>query len=143
MALTIIAPEMLVGSAIGEYLLATDSVSKLRGAKLEKWTKTHGFFALMEGFDVKHESEQYYRISGGGIIALKDRGILIFMVDEATINDKSKADILVKGIACLQSLWLVLECVTRASQRLPITPLELATTVFVGCTVVTYLSWMS
>jgi len=143
MAITIIAPEMLIGAAIGEYLLAKKSVTD---AKDKGWTKTHGFFALMGGFRAKvvyeDRSSDLLPINSYGILALKNSA-QIYPITKDDINDKSKADFLVKATAVLQSLWLVVQCVARLAQGLPITPLELATTGFVGCTVTTYLVWFS
>ncbi len=43
------------------------------------------------------------------------------------IWDKSKADLFMKIIASLQVLWLVTQVLSRAIQKLPVTPIELAT----------------
>ncbi|TFK50321.1 hypothetical protein OE88DRAFT_1749732 [Heliocybe sulcata] len=60
---------------------------------------------------------------------------------ERQINDKSKRDWLSKGFAAIQTLWFILQCIVRASQRLPITELELATCAFALLNAVTYYLW--
>ena len=60
---------------------------------------------------------------------------------EEEVNDKSKGDALAKSIACIQASWLLLQCFARAGQGLTVSPLELATADFVGCTLVTYIFW--
>ena len=144
MSLTIFAPEMMVGSAIGEYLLAINKRStKRRGIE---WTATHGFYALMGGFVVKIDETTYLPISAKGILRLESRHDIHTSIREIKfedIIDKSKSDILAKCITCLQSLWLVMGCAARANQGLPITVLELATTGYVGCTVVSYVFFLS
>jgi hypothetical protein len=144
MAFTVIAPEMLIGAAIGEFWLAKASVKRNRTEISPQWTITHGFFALMGGFVVEngHQSPEFLRVNDEGIIALKKDGKYdLLPVLKAEINDRSKADILVKATACLQVLWLVIQCCARAQQNLPITPLELATVAFAGCSLVTYTAW--
>lgn len=141
MAFTVIAPEMLIGSAIGEYWLARASVRKDPKVTSE-WTTTHGFFALMEGFVVE-SGDHFYRVNDEGILLLKMDRCRLLNVTEGDIKDRSKADILVKATAFLQALWLLIQCCARAQQNLPITPLELATVGFVGCSLVTYTAWIS
>lgn len=141
MAFTVIAPEMLIGAAIGELWLAKSSVKENQGKISCQWSITHSFFALMGGFVVEN-GQQVLRVNDAGIIALKaDDQYDLFRVLEAEIKDRSKADILVKATACLQVLWLVIQCCARAQQNLPITPLELATVAFAGCSLVTYIAW--
>ena len=141
MAITALAPEMLVGTAIGEYLLARQS---LETVKTGDWSITHGFFALMGGFEISDEHSKFPRVNVNGITMLVGDGFWERVpITEEEIRDKSKANALIKATAVLQSLWLVVQCCARAEQGLPITPLELATTAFVGCTLVTYLAWFS
>ncbi|KAF2028471.1 hypothetical protein EK21DRAFT_69596, partial [Setomelanomma holmii] len=109
-------------------------------------TKTYGFFALMGGFRAKVTSltgtQTDFPINGKGFLTLKDRlGIVLTPIAENDIADKAKADSLVKATAVLQSLWLAVQVFARAAQRLPATPLELATRGFVRCMVVTYYCW--
>lgn len=143
MAFTVLAPEMLIGPAIGEYLLAKESISTLETAGVDDWTITHGFFALMGGFKISGEPDNKFpRVNATGIAKLKaDASWEVVPITEDEIEDKSKANALIKATAVLQSLWLVVQCCARAEQGLPITPLELATTAFVGCTLVTYVAW--
>jgi hypothetical protein len=100
MAFTVIAPEMLIDSAIGECWLAKASV---RREISPKWTITHGFFAPMGEFVVEsgHPSPEFYRVNDEGILSLKNDGMHhLVVVTENDINDRSKADTLVKAIAC-------------------------------------------
>lgn len=48
-------------------------------------------------------------------------------VTDATIDDKSKASPVQKGLVLLQVLWMATQCISRASYGLPITLLELHT----------------
>jgi len=57
------------------------------------------------------------------------------------IRDKSKSDSLGKAIACLQAAWLILQCIGRKVQHLPITTLEIATIAYVANAFLVYLLW--
>lgn len=63
------------------------------------------------------------------------------ILTEADIKDLSKRDAFTKAFACIQSLWLVIQCIARAVDGLPITQLELATIAFVVCGILMYLLW--
>ncbi|KAN0092364.1 hypothetical protein V8E51_018211 [Hyaloscypha variabilis] len=60
---------------------------------------------------------------------------------EKEINDLSKADAFTKAFACIQSGWLIIQCIVRVYVGLPITQLELATMAFVVCALTMYLLW--
>ncbi|KAE8450672.1 hypothetical protein EG329_006017 [Mollisiaceae sp. DMI_Dod_QoI] len=57
------------------------------------------------------------------------------------IMDRSKTDIFTIILACLQSLWLVVQCIARAAEGAGISELELSTCGFVMCSLLTYLFW--
>ncbi|KAL8721412.1 MAG: hypothetical protein Q9181_007707 [Wetmoreana brouardii] len=57
------------------------------------------------------------------------------------IKDKSKADGLKKTVVCIQALWFCIQCVTRLSQSLPVSLLEINTVGHALCTLVIYLLW--
>ena len=62
-------------------------------------------------------------------------------LSEDLIHDKSKADWLVKLTALCQVVWFTLQCVLRAAQDLPISPLETIILAYVFVTVITYIFW--
>jgi len=63
-------------------------------------------------------------------------------ITEARINDHSKADGLAKGIALLQTLWFLVQCVARFSDRhLILTELELVTAALAVLSLVMYALW--
>jgi hypothetical protein len=57
------------------------------------------------------------------------------------IKDKSKGDIISKGLVVLQTGWFVVQCIARASQGLPITELELVTIAFASLNFAMYGLW--
>jgi hypothetical protein len=46
------------------------------------------------------------------------------------IRDKSKGDALSKGVALIQGLWFMAQCLARVHQHIPVTELEVATLAF-------------
>ncbi|KAJ7692232.1 hypothetical protein B0H17DRAFT_856761, partial [Mycena rosella] len=62
-------------------------------------------------------------------------------VNAENIMDKSKGDSFSKGIAVLQTLWFIIQCIARRSQWLPITQLEMAALAFAVVNVQTWLLW--
>jgi hypothetical protein len=60
---------------------------------------------------------------------------------QAEMEDRSKGDVLSKGIAVLQLLWFVTQLVARYAQNLPITLLEIDTLAVAASTSIAYGWW--
>ncbi|KAF7357426.1 hypothetical protein MSAN_01338600 [Mycena sanguinolenta] len=56
-------------------------------------------------------------------------------------EDKSKGDSISKGVALLQGLWFIAQCLARVHQRLPLTQLEVATLAFQVVSVFIWVLW--
>ena len=54
---------------------------------------------------------------------------------------RSKADVLLKSIACTQIAWLLVQYVARAAQSLPSSSLEALTVAYVVCALFSYAAW--
>ncbi|KAK3353859.1 hypothetical protein B0T25DRAFT_454831 [Lasiosphaeria hispida] len=123
------------------------------------WTLVHGFYAAMGGFAFQTPE------------ALNDLGLphtrmalnfeaLERLIDDlghpamfpdgqssATANesdnilDKSKSDWLAKLFVCIQAFWFCTQCVSRISEGLPITLLELNTFGHSVCVLLIYVIW--
>ncbi|KAF7345732.1 hypothetical protein MVEN_01593400 [Mycena venus] len=65
----------------------------------------------------------------------------ISAVDVEDIKDKSKGDALSKGVALLQGLWFITQCLARIRQNLPVTKLEVATGAFAVINVFIWILW--
>ncbi|KAF8541823.1 hypothetical protein BDD12DRAFT_827936 [Trichophaea hybrida] len=138
----LIAPEIVLSVALHQYLVAqryryfVNKNQQGRGISLKT-----SFYAIMGGFAVKIGGhEQTVRMEPVG---LRETGMMekIRRFPEAKIEDKSKADVVAKGLACVQAGWIVLQCLGRKLQGLPITPLEINTVVHVLNAVVMYAIW--
>jgi hypothetical protein len=67
MVITVLAPEMLIGSTIG-ISSRSELSRKAKYAGVNEWTITHGFFTLMGGFEITSESgTKFRRVHADGI----------------------------------------------------------------------------
>ena len=79
-------------------------------------------------------------ISPAGAIQLARHDIPINISSES-ISDKSKANLLGRGLVCLQTLWFITQCISRHVAGYPLTLLELHTSVHVVCAIIMYILW--
>lgn len=104
----------------------------------------HGFYAVMGGyaFDMSDSTEPFLPpsltrltiiASGLRFLARKEPNF-IPNISKEEIQDKSKANSLVKTIVCLQTSWFYIQCVFRLAQKYPISLLELNVFGHVICT---------
>ncbi|KAJ6468371.1 hypothetical protein C8R45DRAFT_1218862 [Mycena sanguinolenta] len=62
-------------------------------------------------------------------------------IEKEDIEDKSKGDCLSKGVALLQGLWFIAQCLARVHQHLPLTQLEVATLAFQFVSIFIWVLW--
>jgi hypothetical protein len=62
-------------------------------------------------------------------------------ITEKEIQDRSRGDVLSKGLVIVQTGWFVFQCIARSVEHLPITELELVTLAFATLNFVTYGLW--
>ncbi|KAK0724117.1 hypothetical protein B0H67DRAFT_529701 [Lasiosphaeris hirsuta] len=128
----ILGPEFVLAFATGQRAEAKRSVAAFRAAGHEKWTMRHGFYANMGGFMLYARDGIPFPVNSKQILWLVKHEYLSFpALSERDIEDKSKADGFAKFATCVQTTWLVVHCICRAVQHLPVTTLEL-TTILIG-----------
>lgn len=66
-----------------------------------------------------------------------------FEIADAEVQDKSKANILAKGLVLLQISWTVLQCLSRKATGLPLSILEVHILVHAGCALIMYILWFN
>lgn len=107
-------------------------------------TWKYAWYTVMGGFvvDVSPIHDRYTKmtITHWGIWELAKRGLFLPMEDDA-IQDKAKATYLAKSIVICQLLYLVVDCIGRAAEGLPLTLLEIHTLVHVVCAGALYIAW--
>ena len=145
-ALAVVAPEMLTLFAVMQWKAATVSVKQMQGLgkDSDEWTLVHAFYANAGGFMLQTPGFPAFPINATSIYYLYAQGrIGMPKITRENIWDRSKADHLAKGLAFLQVGWILLQIITRRSQHLIVTPLEMFTASFVIPSLVTTYFWAS
>ncbi|KIM28295.1 hypothetical protein M408DRAFT_145547 [Serendipita vermifera MAFF 305830] len=159
----LLVPEYILAWAVRQYVKA-GAISK----EVPEWTRTHGFFMIMGGFHLfrlpadarstpfplKSSESSDFVISTG--LHLRRDEIPVcplkledFPVDilkgitpgETELKDKGKSDALTKIIVLVQTLWFVIQCIARGTQRLPLTELEVVTLAYAMLNFFIYAFW--
>ncbi|KAJ6584382.1 hypothetical protein B0H19DRAFT_1104886 [Mycena capillaripes] len=133
MLVAIVAPELIAGFAARQFFDAR-WFSKKYGV-----SRTHGFFFALGGFVSRsgHHpivTEKQLQLHPEYLRAIK-------CIREEDIEDKSKGDVMSKGVVFLQGLWFTAQCLARVHQHLPLTELEVATIAFQFVNIFIWLLW--
>ncbi|KAF1984458.1 hypothetical protein K402DRAFT_422964 [Aulographum hederae CBS 113979] len=139
MVITVIFPELIAIIAITEFFIARETRDSLKRLGIN-WTLTHSFFANMGGFVLESEGLERFPVDARMIEMLIKADVLAHPeIDIREIQDKSKRDSFARLFAGSQVLWVVVQCIARRVQELPVTPLEFLTAEFVLLSMFTYL----
>jgi hypothetical protein len=97
----------------------------------------------MGGFVISPpDSGKTFPVNDCQLLWLLRRGYIeVPSISVKEIEDKSKADSLLKSIAILQAVWFLVQCIGRWVQSLPITTLEVTTIAYISCMVPCQLLW--
>ena len=79
-------------------------------------------------------------LTPNAVIQFARRGVFFDVSNEA-ISNKSKANLLGKGLVCIQVIWFLIQCIARAAAGYPLALLEVHTMVHVGCALLMYAFW--
>jgi len=141
MVLALIAPEFVVLWAMRQWLVSRRLTEKYR-ALGHRWTRSHGFLAVMGGFMLYEGGKASRILQGDELEFLSNSGAIIFPdITEKQIKDRSKGDGLTKTIVVIQTSWFILQCIARRVEHLPVTELEIATVAFAILNFATYWLW--
>ncbi|KAK0611442.1 hypothetical protein B0T14DRAFT_328398 [Immersiella caudata] len=142
--LAVAAPEMLTLFAAMQWNAANISVKEMRSIGLASWSKVHAFYANAGGFVLETPGFPKFPINATSIYYLcSNRWIEPPPITKEDIWDRSKADLLAKGLAFTQAGWVILQICARAAQNLTIAPLELFTAAFIIHSLATLYFWAS
>ena len=115
-------------------------------APYPKFSLEYGFFVVMGG--IATEDVAKLVDDGNRRFALKPRAVLhfaregrFFDISPTTISDKSKANLLGKGLVCVQVIWFFIQWVTRVAAQYPLALIEIHTVVHVVCALSMYILW--
>lgn len=139
----IVAPELVLAVAIGQYASARRSVARFRKLGHSSWTLRHAFFADMGGILLKPRDSTAFVVNSRQLAYLVEHKYTDGpAISEEDIWDRSKADTMTKIISLAQASWLGIQLCGRAIQRLPTTTLELSAGAIVLCTFGTFFCWL-
>ncbi|KAF7969707.1 hypothetical protein HWV62_26166 [Athelia sp. TMB] len=112
------------------------SVGKLGQA----WTKAHAFFAIMGGYQACDEKGPIHPLHPDKVVELVREARLVPPTGDE-LSNQSKGDVLSKGVAVIQTVWFVVQCIARLVEDLPLTNLEVMTLAYTVMTVAMYVAW--
>ncbi|KAG2069675.1 hypothetical protein BDR04DRAFT_1156518 [Suillus decipiens] len=106
------------------------------------WTQTHSFFVLMGGFMLYVDGEPYLTLRPDYILKLIGEGCIdVPILTARQIQDKSKGNMISKGLVMLQMAWFLMQLITRVIYHLEITQLEVGTLAFAFLNFLIYALW--
>lgn len=141
--LAVLAPDMLTLTAASQWDSARKSVATMHALGHRDWTMEHAFYADSGGFFIEAPDIRPFPAMAASIhFLLARRYIDAPTITRAEIWDKSKSDRFAKGVALVQSGWLVLASIARLAQRLPLSPAEIFTLGFIVSTFMSYFFWL-
>jgi len=150
MLITIVAPEVTCSIALRQWLESRAATVKMR--ELDKsWTIVHSFYAAMGGYVLEREDVRVPLLMPEIITLLeisrsstKEDDGPSFKLPPLTrdeIEDRSKSNDFAKLFTGIQIGWLVIQCIARGVNRLPVSPLEITTVAYALCTILAYFFW--
>ncbi|KAG1730551.1 uncharacterized protein EDB91DRAFT_1330497 [Suillus paluster] len=131
MLMALIAPELIVTWAMRQWLSAHYA-----------WTRTHSFFLLMGGFMLYVDGKPYHTLLPDQLLLLiRDKRIDAPTLTAKQICDKSKGNVISKGLIIIQVAWFILQLISRTIYHLDTTKLETGTLAFAVLNFLTYAVW--
>ncbi|KAF7984840.1 hypothetical protein HWV62_10787 [Athelia sp. TMB] len=116
------------------------AVAERLGKSNEVWKIAYAFFIIMGGYHFYNKNGPRYPLSPKVVLELVRRGHLVAPTSDELAN-QSKGDALSKGVAIVQTLWFVMQCIARRIEHLPVTSLEVMTLAYTVITVAMYIVW--
>jgi len=151
MVITSLAPEVTTCLALGQFLEARDFIIKMRSIIRERRSRRldmsliGSFCVTMGGYEGLYSTlegqERRLRLSPDVLYSLASEGYFIQPPKDREIIAKSRLDQLGVLLVVLQVGWLLLQTISRASQKLPISELEIATIAICFAAIVNYTIW--
>ncbi|UPK89719.1 hypothetical protein LCI18_000654 [Fusarium solani-melongenae] len=161
--ITLFAPEISVYMAADQlqqaWSLKKRLLSLVPEVQAPEISLKYAFFIIMGGVrvnvddiislpDLNFKAQRHFttrpytiRVGPKTIIQLAEKGYWI-NIPMQKIDDKSKADVLQKCLVMIQVSWMVMQCIVRKINNLPLALLEVHTMVHVVCAMFLYLCWL-
>ncbi|KAI0973801.1 hypothetical protein F4678DRAFT_425898 [Xylaria arbuscula] len=143
MIIAILAPEIVLTFAVGQWSRARHSVEEFRKSGFNEWTMRMAFFADMGGFVLNPKEGESFPLNAKQLHWLVlHRHVEMPSIRNEEIWDKSKQDRLARAITSFQVGYFIIQCIGRAATHLTITALELDTLAIVVCSLMTSFAWL-
>lgn len=164
MLVALFTPEFMLGKAVSDYMTGRKNNKELQDCARESgvsWSMTHTHFADMGGFVLQYPSKpktdgnksadesapgkETYVLTAASLREAIAIGVVRRLpdVDEEAIMDRSKSDLLVKGLSVAQVWWMAVQLLARAIDGKPSSMLEVMTFSFAACAFIIYLLLIS
>jgi len=152
-AVAIIAPEGIIAAAVNDLITARKSCWELNQQFAltdgVPWTTSHSHYVDMGGFVIRVDTEademdrphhNPYHLTASDIMFLRRNNHLEKLphITEEELDDKSKADSMLKAITIAQILWSTTQIIVRFSFHLTISLLELGVLAYSACAIITF-----
>ena len=138
MLVAVLAPELILGFAVENYLDARYYLPYMTSFGADGWTMTHMLFAANEGFHNPLTNERVHNPLDLAELARLGQ-VREPPISAEELYSRGKSDVFIKVIALLQILWFALQTLFRAaSPAHTTTALEISTGAFVFCSLMTY-----
>lgn len=143
MLLVVIAPEIVLTYAAGQWSRARHSLKDFHQSGYTQWTMRMAFFADMGGFVLETSDCGSFPLNAKQLHWLIVNNHVEYPDTRAEeIWDKSKQDRFARLITAFQVSYTILQAIGRAVQHLTITILELNTLGIVVCSLMTAFAWL-
>ena len=86
------------------------------------------------------DEDRRFALNSSAILQLASEGRFLD-ISPAIISDKSKANLLGKGLVCMQVIWFFIQWTTRVAAEYPLALIEIHTVVHVVCALSMYILW--
>lgn len=144
----ILAPELETIEALQELLQARKAKACCAKTTGRQMSLTQAFYIGMMGIRYRTENSGGYRILWPLQYAfLLEKGLVSWPSEESwglsehVIQDRSKADGLLKLFTLVQVIWFTVNCIVRSSNSMYLAPLESMTLAYVVQVLLTYVCW--
>lgn len=133
-----LCPEILFAIAFSQWLSARHSVQTISshnyGKGSTKWTMKEAFFADMGGFVLHSADQPPFPLEAQALLYLVAKGhIKLPELDHREIQEKNKADGMLRFITLCQIIWFLVNTTGRWAQHIVVTTAELTTVSFILC----------
>ena len=150
----VVVPELIIAWAVNQWIEGNKIARQFTGTQsvtlsllnlyniARGWTPYHGQFLAMGGFLLYKDGQPFQVVSPELFTQLLERSCIEFpFASTEELRERSMAHPLFAAITLLQSIWFIIQCISRRVQGFVITQLELVTLSLVVMNGILLLFW--